>query len=213
MSDDDPSLHPNSLPPARPDVVLIDRRTVYRGFYRVDRYRLQHAHPHGGWTGELEREVFERGHAAALLPYDPWTDEVVLVRQFRPGPYAAGHDPWMIEIPAGVIEGEDSPEAVARRECAEECGLDPDLVLPVTTYLPSPGSISETVHVFCGRVRADAHARTAGLMDEGEFIEPRRMKVADLPAALETGLFNNALTILATQWLLLRHPALRAAWI
>ena len=104
-------------------VEVLGRTSFPAGRYQVDRYRLRHRLFGGGWSEALERDVLERGHAAALLPYDPQADAIVLVEQFRIGALAAGQSPWMLEIVAGLIEAEDADaEAVARRESLEECG-------------------------------------------------------------------------------------------
>ena len=57
-------------------------------------YRLRHGRFDGGWSGEMRREVFERGHAAAVLLYDPTCGAFVMCEQFRVGAYAAGMAPW-----------------------------------------------------------------------------------------------------------------------
>src|SRR5882724_7704963 len=80
------------------------RETLYRGFFRVDRYRLRHRLFSGGWSAELSREVLERGSAAAALLYDPERDAVVLVEQFRLAAHLAGRPAWQLEIVAGIID-------------------------------------------------------------------------------------------------------------
>lgn len=67
------------------DVKIIDKSSGYNGFFKVNIYRLQHKLFAGGWNEPIVRELFERGHAAALLPYDPVRDQIVLVEQFRIG--------------------------------------------------------------------------------------------------------------------------------
>ena len=105
------------------DVEIIERATVYQGYFRVDRYRLRHSLFAGGMSAPIEREIFERGHAVAVLPYDSIRDEVVLIEQFRAGAYAAGRPAWLLEIVAGIIEPGETRETVARRETQEEAGL------------------------------------------------------------------------------------------
>jgi ADP-ribose pyrophosphatase len=71
-------------------VDILERVTAFQGYFRVDRYRLRHETFDGGMSAEITREIFERGHAAATLPYDPVRDEVFLLEQFRVGAHAAG---------------------------------------------------------------------------------------------------------------------------
>ena len=60
------------------DVEIISKETVFKGFFKMVAYRFKHRLFAGGWSGIVEREMFERGHAAAMLPYDPVTDQVVI---------------------------------------------------------------------------------------------------------------------------------------
>src|ERR1700676_5091838 len=104
------------------NVEIIEKTPRYKGFFEIVRYRFRHRLFAGGWSGEIVREVFERGHAVAVLPYDPAADAVVLIEQFRIGALVAGFAPWQREIVAGIIEKGEGPEDVARREAAEEAG-------------------------------------------------------------------------------------------
>ena len=76
---------PENLPVtfAKNDVEIIARETLYSGFFSMDLYRFRHRLFNGEMSGEIKREIFERGHAAVLLPFDPVRDEVVLVEQIR----------------------------------------------------------------------------------------------------------------------------------
>lgn len=201
-------------PFTRDDAEILARDTLWQGRFRVDRYRLRHRLYQGGWSREFERVVFERGHAAAVLPYDPVGDAVVLVEQFRPGALAAGlARPWLVEIVAGMIDGEDAPEAVARREAKEEAGLD--LAGPlefVAAPLMTPGACSERVHIFCGRVNAAGAGGVHGLADENENIRVLVLAVDEARALLDAGRFENAITVIALQWLLLHRARLKEMW-
>ena len=136
----------------RNDVELMEKKTVYQGYFRVDRYRLRHRLFEGGWSGVVQREVFERGHAVAVLPYDPVFNQVLLIEQFRAGPYAHGGNPWQIEIIAGIINSGEDDLQVIQREALEEadCRLTGSPVL-VARYYMSPGAVSEHMAVYCAR--------------------------------------------------------------
>ena len=86
------------------DVEIIARETVYRGFFSLDVYRFRHRLFNGEMSGEVRREIFERGHAAVLLPFDPVRDEVVLVEQIRIAAYDTSETPYLLEMVAGMIE-------------------------------------------------------------------------------------------------------------
>src|SRR5258706_8443708 len=96
---------------AAKDVEIAEHRIAFQSHYRIEQFTLRHRTFAGGWSGRLQREMLERGSAAALLPYDPKEDAVVLVEQFRIGPFGQGEAPWLVEIVAGLIDPGESPEA------------------------------------------------------------------------------------------------------
>ncbi len=194
------------------DVEIIEKKVVYRGYFRIDRYRLRHRLFAGGWSPELVREVFERGHVAAVLPYDPASDSVVLIEQFRIGACAAKFAPWLVEIVAGVIEEGESPEEVARRETMEETGCAVQDLAPVYTYLVSPGGTSESVNLFCGRVDARNAGGIHGNRSEHEDIRVGAVPFAEAAAKLKSGEIANGLALIALQWLAMNRDELRRRW-
>ena len=144
------------------DVEILAHETVYKGYFQIDRYRLRHRRHQGGWTGEITREVFERGHVAAILPYDPDRDAVILIEQFRIGAYAAGEPCWLTEIVAGVIDNGETAEGVARREMEEETGSSVTTLEPIGSYLSSSRGSFGTRVAFCrpsGQQQSWRHSR------------------------------------------------------
>ncbi len=124
-------------------IVISERRTVYKGFFRIDHFRLRHRLFAGGWSPELSREVFLRHNAAGILLYDPGRDEIVFIEQFRLAAHLAGFAAWQLEIVAGIIDTDESAAAVARREAAEEAGLAVIGEVPAAfTALPTRARIS-----------------------------------------------------------------------
>ena len=91
------------------------------------------------------RSYYERGHAAALLPYDVERDQVVLLEQFRIGAIETSHTPWLLEMVAGVIEPGELASEVIHREAMEEAGLAVGDCEFALSYLVSPGGTSELV--------------------------------------------------------------------
>ena len=185
---------------------------AFKGYFRIIKYRLRHQLFAGGWSREITREVFERGHAAALLPYDPVLDTVVLIEQFRIGAHVAGHDPWLIEIVAGIIEECESPEDVVRRETVEEAGCKVNDLIHISTYLPSAGGTSETVSLFCGRVNAADVGGIHGCDDEDEDIRVMALPFAKALAMTESGEIANSAALISLQWLALNRDRLRQEW-
>lgn len=197
----------------RDDAEILDLETVWKGFFRIDRLRLRHRLFAGGWGQPITREVFERGHAAALLPYDPVRDEVVLIEQFRAAALTAGAEPWLVEIVAGIIEDGETAEDVVRRETVEEAGCEVSEVVPIMDVFTTPGGSSERVAIFVGRVDSQGVGGIHGLADEGEDI---RVFTEPLDAALErlaNGGIVNIIAIAALQWLALNREELRRKWL
>jgi len=193
------------------EIEILGKACVFDGYFRIDRYRLRHTLHQGGMSREIVREVFERGNAVGILPFDPDRDEVVMIEQFRIGAYAAGADPWLTEIVAGIIEQGESAEQVARREIAEETGLKVGDLWPMVRYLSSPGGASEKVELFLGRVDARGAGGVHGLEFEEEDIRVFPLPYADAAAMVEEGKIGNAMTLIALQWLMLhRHEVMRA---
>ena len=100
------------------DVRVLSSEPAYDGHFAVRKLTLQHRCFAGGWSEPLTREVFDRGDAVGVLPYDPITDSLVLVEQFRPGALRGEQSPWMLELIAGVVEAGESDEDVVHRERA-----------------------------------------------------------------------------------------------
>ena len=195
------------------DVELIESDVVYDGFFRLDRYRLRHRQFAGGLGPVLTREILERGQVAAVLPVDPVRDHVVLIEQFRPGAWAADWDPWLLECVAGVIESGETPEELARRESLEEAGCVITDLVPISSFLTSPGAMTETVRLFCGRVDSEGVGGLHGLCAEGEDIRATAMSVSEAVALLDEGRIVNAKTIIALQWIARHYSSLKARWM
>ena len=194
------------------DVEIREKLAAFEGYFRVDRYRLRHRLHAGGWSAEMAREVFERGHAAAVVPYDPIRDEVVLIEQFRVGAYAAGWSPWLTEVIAGIIDPGETPEQVVRREAREDACLELGALERIANYLSSPGGASEAVVLFCGRVDATRAGGIHGHQGEDEDILVRVHPFAAIQEMLRTASVSNAVTLIALQWLALNRDGLRERW-
>jgi ADP-ribose pyrophosphatase len=205
---------PSVMTDAPPDekIVAQSRRVAFQGYFRIAEYRFRHTLFQGGVSPEVKREVFERGHAAAVLPYDPALDRVVLIRQFRPGVFAAGRHAWIWETVAGIIEDGETPEDLVRREAQEEAGLNLGELIPMFTYFSSPGGSSETNACFCGRVDARAVGGVHGLPSEGEDILVRSFGLGEARELLARGELASATGIATLQWLLLNRDRVRAMW-
>ncbi|WP_309347536.1 NUDIX domain-containing protein [Telmatospirillum sp.] len=193
---------------------ILEKTTAFQGYFRIDRYTLRHVRYNGGWTAPMTREIFERGHAAAVLLYDPVRDEVGLIEQFRPGAYAAGwKNPWLVEVVAGIIDDDASGEAVAIREAEEEAGVVIADLVPICTYLVTPGGSSESIQLFCARVDASRLAGVHGLEEEGEDIRVFSVSADEAIGWIADGRVANSCAIIALQWLALNRQQLKTRWM
>ncbi|HFK5651337.1 TPA: ADP-ribose diphosphatase [Enterobacter cloacae] len=205
---------PDKLPVtfAKNDVEIIARETLYSGFFSMELYRFRHRLFNGEMSGEIKREIFERGHAAVLLPFDPVRDEVVLVEQIRIAAYDVSESPWLLEMVAGMIEEGESVEDVTRREALEEAGLVVGRTKPVLSYLASPGGTSERLSIMVGEVDATTAEGIHGLADENEDIRVHVVSREQAYQWVEEGKIDNAASVIALQWLQLHYQTLRNEW-
>ena len=130
------------------DVRVLDEQTAWSGHFSMRRLTLQHRRFAGGWSDPVVREVFERGDAVAVLPYDPRTDSLVMIEQFRPGAMRGDNSPWMLELIAGVVEMGENDEDVVHREAMEEAACVLSDLVPIATVFPSAGACTEQVRLF-----------------------------------------------------------------
>lgn len=199
-------------PPPDEKAELVEHVAAFQGYFKVGRYFFRHSLHKGGQSPVISREVFERGHAAGVLPYDPIRDEVVLIRQFRAGLYVAGRHPWGWETVAGIIEDGETPEQVVHREAIEEAGLKIGDLVPIHNLMLSPGAMSESCVLFLGRVDSTSAGGVFGLESEGEDILVKVVPFAEARAMLERGEIDNAAAVVALQWLALHRDEVRNRW-
>lgn len=195
------------------DVEILEKTICFEGFFRIEKYRLRHRLFNGDWSRPLVRELFERGHAAAVLPYDPIRDEVILIEQFRVGALAAPGGPWLLEIVAGMIETGETAQDVVKRESIEEANCLITDLIPLYDFLVSPGGTTERVALFCGRVDTTHAGGVYGSIEEGEDIKVHAVPLDTALASLNSGKITSASAIIALQWLVLNREQVRTQWI
>jgi nudix-type nucleoside diphosphatase (YffH/AdpP family) len=185
---------------AKAGVRIVENAIVYEGWSRLHRLIVDYKSS-SGETERLSREVFDHGGAAAILLYDPAREVVVLVRQFRAGAHFAGRPAFMLEVPAGLLD-DQNPEEAVRREALEETGYAVQDIERLFSIFPSPGSLSEEVHLFFGLVDASHRiAEGGGLDHEHEDIEVVELPLGQALAMIPSGEITDAKTIILLQWL------------
>ncbi|AHF78590.1 Putative ADP-ribose pyrophosphatase [Sodalis praecaptivus] len=196
----------------RDDVEMLSRETLYNGFFKMELYHFRHRLFNGGMSQTVTREIFERGHAVVLLPYDARRDQVILLEQIRIAAYDSSPTPWLLELVAGMIEPGETLEQVARREAVEETGLAVGRCKRMLSYLASPGGTSERLTVMVGEVDALKAEGIHGLVEENEDIRLHAVSREQAYRWVEEGVIDNAASVIALQWLALHHESLRKEW-
>jgi ADP-ribose pyrophosphatase len=191
------------------DVKIIEQTTCYTGFFKLIRYKLKHKLFAGGWSEEITRELLERGHAVAVLPYDPILDKVILVEQFRIGALEYEQGAWTLETIAGMIESTENSLDVVHREAMEEAGCTISNLKLLYDYGVSVGGSSEKIKLFYGEVDASNIGGIYGLANEGEDILVKAYDFQEAMQLLKNGAINTATAIIALQWLALNRNDIR----
>jgi ADP-ribose pyrophosphatase len=192
---------------------ILNKEIVYKGFFRMEVYRLKHTLYAGGWSEEISRELFVRGSCIAVLLYDPDADKVVLIEQFRAGAMIRPERAWLVEIVAGAIEEGETAEEVAFRESLEEAGCEIQELITINEFYTTPGGASERITLFCGRVDSDKIGGVHGLDEEHEDIWVRTVPFEEAYHMVQIGEIESAIPIIAIQWLALNRQQLQQQWI
>ncbi|MFZ3584273.1 NUDIX domain-containing protein [Loktanella sp. DJP18] len=196
-------------------VLRMDREDAYKGFFKIGRYTGVVEKFDGTPSEPFMREVFERGTAAAVLPFDAKRNRVLLIRQFLIGAHLAGVDNRPLQVIAGMIEPGETGMDVARREAAEEAGCEIDWVRPAQAFLPSPGGTSERIQTFVARADLPGDlgiTGTFGLDEEQEDIQAQIFDADDAIAMLDAGEIEAGPAVVVLSWFARHHAALRKEW-
>lgn len=182
------------------DFKILEENIAYEGFFQVKNVTIRHKLFDGGWSEPFGREIFERRPVAAVLPYDPVLDKIVLIEQFRAGPVHSSN-PWLLELVAGITEDDESIEELVKREAMEEAGLEILELVKAHEYWVSPGGSSEFLSLYCGKVDASEAGGIHGNPEEFEDIKVHVMSSDEAFELLKQGKIRNAATIVGLQWL------------
>ncbi len=184
-----------------PDVEILASQVLSDNWYTLRKFTFRHRGP-SGWTVQ-DREAYDRGNGAALLLYHPARHTVVLTRQFRLPTYVNGNpDGMLVEVCAGLLDGED-PETAIRREAEEETGFRVGAVRKVFEAYMSPGSVTEILHFFVADYDDRDRVSAGGGTGDDELIEVLELPFAEALAMMADGRLRDGKTIM-----LLQHAAL-----
>ena len=188
-----------------PPVRILKEELLADDWARLTKYTIDYRRRDGGHETQI-RQVYDRGNGACILPIDPNRGTVLLVRQFRMPAYVTGHDPYLIETCAGLLDDLD-PEAAILKEAEEELGYRLRDIVRVFDLYMSPGSVSERLAFFTARYApADRISDGGGALHEGEDIEVLELAFDEAMAMVRAGTIVDAKTVI-----LLQHAALAVA--
>ena len=181
--------------------------TAYQGFFKTKQIHFKHSMYQGGWTQNIDRELFSHGEAVIVLLYDLIAKQVVLVEQCRVGALPRAQQSkdcsqaWLLEPVAGLIDEGETAEQAGIREAHEEAGVAVSQLEYVCEFYPSPGACDEVLHLYASDIAVDDVSDYAGLDDEHEDIKVVKLSFEQAKTMLLNGDFNVASTIIALQWL------------
>ncbi len=211
---------PRTTPPipAHPDIVIESEQRVWSGRFPLDVVKFRNRRFDGAMSATRTWELWRRGQASALLPYDPVADVVVLIEQFRFPALVAGVDPVLVELPAGLCEDNEDPADTIKREMREEMNLTADLTERIGGFMLTAGGADEFCHLYVGRVTAppadgEGIAGHAGEASEQEDIRVRVWDAGEAIQAAFAGCFTNSITAIGLFWLAAKRAELRQKWM
>lgn len=184
------------------DVEVTSRESLFRGFIQVEKVSLRHRlFNQSEYTHVLQRELVHRPEAAGVLLYNDQRQQFALIEQFRVGAINDSYSPWQLEIIAGVLDGDETPESCIRRETLEESGCTINHVQHLFSFYPSAGACSEVFHLYVAETDLPTEGGVFGMPDEGENILLHLFDYSEISTLLSQGRLRNAPVIMALQWL------------
>lgn len=184
------------------DFEIKSREFLYTGFIRVEKISLRHQlFNQTQYSALIQRELIHRKEAAGVLIYNDQQQRFALIEQFRVGAIDDAVSPWQLEIIAGVLDGDESPESCIRRESLEESGCEIEGLAHLYSFYPSAGACDEIFHLYVAEAKLPKQGGIFGMPDEGENIQLHIISYQDLPALFSSQRLRNAPVIMALQWL------------
>ncbi len=187
------------------------KRSVYKGFFSVEEHDLTYQKFNNDRSDIVTRSTLVSSDAVIVLPYDPVNDRILLIEQFRVGPYIKGDEnPWVLEPIAGLIDEGETPESAGIREALEEAHLEIKRLELVARSYPSPGISTEFFHQYIGIVELlDSSDLIAGLSSENEDIRSHIFQYEQFFEMIERGKVKVGPLILLGLWLSKNRNRLR----
>jgi nudix-type nucleoside diphosphatase (YffH/AdpP family) len=173
--------------------------TLSHDWFLLQKTTFDYRRSDGSWQRQT-RETYDRGHGATILLYNRARRTVVLVRQFRFPTYGNGHDGFLIEAAAGLLD-RASPEERIKAEVEEETGYRISEVRKVFEAFMSPGSVTERLYFFVAEYDPASRAGLGGgIAEEGEDIEVLELRMDEAMQMMADGRIADGKTIMLLQY-------------
>ena len=209
---DDPALQRKDW--NRSDVALVQGTMPYAWYFAIAEDDLKFRRFDGAFSEKVKRAGLVMSDAVTVLPYDPVRDVVMVIEQFRYGPWLRGaRNAWLLEPVAGRVDPFESPEDCALRETLEEAQitLRKECLLPVGHVYPSPGAITEFLYQYVALTDLpDSAEGISGLESEAEDIRSHIIPFMRLMELIQSGEVANGPLVQSAYWLALNRDKLRA---
>ena len=189
-----------------PRVAIRHRVRRFEGFLNVDEVTFVLRADDGTWGDERRNLILERGNSAAILLYNVERHSVILVKQFRLAAFLSDEERRgdVLEIVAGIVDSNETPEDCAIREAQEETGyhINGD-IQPIATVFPSPGGSTEKIHIYFAKISdADRLDDDGGVPSEGEQIKVIEVPFSEFERGIRDRCYSDSKTLIAGYWLL-----------
>ena len=179
-------------------VKLREMKILSDRYYTLNLASFDFLRGDGTWQHQ-ERESYDIGDAAAVLPIDRARDRVLLIKQFRWPVFEWGYKQLLVEVVAGKLDGDTPPDCI-KKEALEEAGIAISNPKLVSHCFVSPGAVKERVSLFLAEYDSTApRAEGGGHENEGEDIEVLEMPLDDALKMMERGEIVDMKTILLLQ--------------
>lgn len=207
--------NPADLTFSAKDMQITSEKVVYKGFFTMKEIIFNHALFNGGRSKEVKRELMYKGHAVAIIAYDPILDNLIMIEQIRIGAYVGDRtkSPWQLELVAGMVEKGEQLHEVAHREAEEEAGLKLTNLTDCFSVWDSPGGMVEKIHMVAACVDSSTAGGIYGLASENEDIKVRIFKRSQAYQLMQDGIIDNSIAVMGILWLELNYTKLQQQWI
>lgn len=182
-------------------VELIEKKEIFKKFiFTIEEAQLRHEKYDGTMSDTLTRLNLNRGDSVAAILHDTTDDTILFTEQFRYPTYSKGPG-WLLEIVAGMIDGDEEPAIAMRREITEEVGYAVRTLHKINTFYLSPGGTSERIHLFYASVtKEDKVAVGGGVKYEGEDIRSVLLSTDEAMRKMANDEISDAKSLIALQW-------------